>query len=39
MAERRERLKLTRNDYQIGCPLCQVEFPSQQATADNDDQQ
>ena len=39
MAERRERLKLTKNDYQIGCPLCQVEFPSQQANADNDDQQ
>jgi hypothetical protein len=39
MAERRERLQLTKNDYQIGCPLCQVEFPSQQATADNDDQQ
>ena len=26
MAERRERLQLTRNDYQIGCPLCLVEF-------------
>ena len=35
MAERRERLQLTKNDYQIGCPLCQVEFPSQQAAADN----
>ena len=36
MAERRERLQLTKNDYLIGCPLCQVEFPSQNATADND---
>ena len=35
MAERRERLQLTKNDYLIGCPLCQVEFPSQQTTADN----
>ena len=34
MAERRERLKLTKNDYLIGCPLCQVEFPSQ-VTANN----
>ena len=38
MAERRERLQLSKNDYLIGCPLCQVEFPSQQAAA-NDDQQ
>ena len=29
MAERRTRLKLTKNDHVIGCPLCQVEFPSQ----------
>ena len=36
MAERRERLQLTKNDYLIGCPLCQVEFPSQQTTANND---
>ena len=37
MAERRERLQLTKNDYLIGCPLCQAEFPSQQdATANND---
>ena len=36
MAERRERLQLTKNDYQIGCPLCLVDFPSQQATANND---
>ena len=36
MAERRERLQLTKNDYQIGCPLCLVDFPSQQVTADND---
>ena len=36
MAERRERLQLTKNDYLIGCPLCQVEFPSQNATANND---
>ena len=35
MAERRERLQLTKNDYLIGCPLCQVEFPSQNATANN----
>ena len=38
MAQRRERLQLTKNDYQIGCPLCLVEFPSQQATANNDQQ-
>ncbi|MCY4602041.1 MAG: cytochrome c [Acidobacteria bacterium] len=38
MAERRERLRLTKNDYLIGCPLCQVEFPSRQANADNNDQ-
>ena len=38
MAERRERLQLTKNDYLIGCPLCQVEFPSQTTTA-NDNQQ
>ena len=37
MVERRERLKLTKNDSLIGCPLCQVEFPSQ-ATADNNQQ-
>ena len=36
MAERRERLQLTKNDYQIGCPLCLADFPSQQATANND---
>lgn len=29
MGERRVRLKLTKNDYVIGCPLCQVRFPSQ----------
>ena len=38
MAERRERLQLSKNDYLIGCPLCQVEFPSQQNLA-NDNQQ
>ena len=37
MAERRTRLKLTKNDYLIGCPLCQVEFPSQTTPA-NDQQ-
>ena len=37
MAERRERLKLTKNDYLIGCPLCQVEFPSQ-VTSNNNQQ-
>ena len=26
---RRERLRLTKNDHVIGCPLCQVYFPSQ----------
>jgi len=31
MGERRRRLGLTRNDYVIGCPLCQVRFPSQEA--------
>ena len=30
MGERRARLKLTKNDYVIGCPLCQVRFPSQE---------
>ena len=39
MAERRERLQLSKNDYVIGCPLCLAEFPSQQANADNNDQQ
>ena len=39
MAQRRERLKLTKNDYVVGCPLCQVEFPSQQQAAANDNQQ
>ena len=39
MAERRERLQLSKNDYLVGCPLCLAEFPSQQATADNNDQQ
>ena len=39
MAERRARLRLSKNDHLIGCPLCQVEFPSQLATANNDDQQ
>ena len=28
---RRERLRLTKNDHVIGCPLCQVDFPSQPA--------
>ncbi len=37
MAERRERLELTKNDYLIGCPLCQVEFSSQ-VTSTNDQQ-
>ncbi len=34
MGERRERLRLTKNDYVIGCPLCQVRFPSQEAASD-----
>jgi hypothetical protein len=33
MAERRERLNLKKNAHLIGCPLCQVEFPSQGAAA------
>ena len=37
MADRRERLQLTKNDYLIGCPLCNVEFPSQPIPA-NDQQ-
>jgi hypothetical protein len=37
MADRRERLQLTKNDYLIGCPLCNVEFPSQSTPA-NDQQ-
>jgi hypothetical protein len=28
MAKRRERLKLTRNDMVIGCPLCSVLPPA-----------
>jgi hypothetical protein len=27
MAERRSKLKLTRNDHVIGCPLCNVPLP------------
>jgi hypothetical protein len=27
MAERRERLGLTRNDHQVGCPLCMADIP------------
>ena len=38
MAERRERLQLTKNDHLIGCPLCQVEFPSQQDAANDNPQ-
>ena len=37
MARRRERMQLTKNDHLIGCPLCQVEFPSR-TTANNDQQ-
>lgn len=32
MAKRRDRLKLTKNDYVIGCPLCLVEPPPPVAT-------
>jgi len=32
MGERRERLMLTPNDVVIGCPLCQVRFPSQETS-------
>ena len=35
MGDRRRRLKLTKNDYVIGCPLCQVPFPSQEDTLAN----
>ena len=28
---RRARLRLTKSDHVIGCPLCQVDFPSQPA--------
>ncbi len=31
MGERRDRLGLTKNDVVIGCPLCQVRFPSQES--------
>ena len=34
MAARRDRLGLTPNDHVIGCPLCLVEFPSRQLSAD-----
>ncbi len=33
MAARRERLQLSKNDHLIGCPLCQVEFPSRTEAA------
>ena len=33
MAERREKLKLTRNDLPIGCPLCMIMPPTQPAAA------
>ena len=39
MAARRARLGLARNDHLIGCPLCQVEFPSQAAAGDQQDDQ
>ncbi len=41
MAERRARLQLSKNEHLIGCPLCQAEFPSQAAAANDqqDDQQ
>ena len=32
MGDRRKRLGLTKNDVVIGCPLCQVHFPSQADT-------
>lgn len=35
MGKRRQRLQLTKNDHVIGCPLCQVEFPSQSTPANN----
>ena len=35
MGKRRQRLQLTKNDHLIGCPLCQVEFPSQSTAANN----
>ena len=36
MAERRAQLRLTKNDHVIGCPLCQVDFPTRQADQQND---
>jgi len=33
MAERREKLKLTRNDVPIGCPLCMIFPPSAPAAS------
>jgi hypothetical protein len=39
IAERRERLNLTKNDHLIGCPLCQVEFPPRAMADDNQDDQ
>jgi len=34
MAQRREHLKLTKNDVVIGCPLCLIGPPPAPATAD-----
>ncbi len=33
MAQRRDHLHLTKNDYVIGCPLCMVIPPAPKATA------
>jgi len=35
MAKRRERLKLTKNDHVIGCPLCLVDPPPPVATTNH----
>jgi hypothetical protein len=39
MAERRAKLKLTRNDHVIGCPLCNVPTPPQARPANTQAQQ
>ena len=39
IAQRRERLQLTKNDHVIGCPLCGVEFLPAAAAADDQNDQ
>ncbi len=38
MAKRREKLKLTRNDMVIGCPLCSIVPPAPRGTSQQQQQ-